>query len=159
MPVRTTIDNLTDALAIVVEIMESAQNELVFLVPPSIFSQAAASCDSMSRGKRFIQNSGVMRGITTVSRTNLEETRMRLEMGEDLRHSDLSYEFFMIVGDRQQSLSTINVGISEYTLDTPITAFWSDSPTYAEYLLASFETAWSQAEPAGKRIRELLEQG
>ncbi len=158
MPVATTIDNLKDALAIVVEIMESAQNELIFLVPPSVFSQAAASCDSLSRGKRFMQNGGVMRGITTVSSTNLEETRMRLAMGEDLRHSDLTYEFFMSVGDRQQSLSTINVGVSEYTLDTPITAFWSDDPTYAEYLLTSFENAWSRAVPAAQKVEELLAQ-
>ncbi len=155
MPVRTTIDNLKDALAVVVEIMESAQNELIFLVPPSIFSQAAASCDSVSRAKRFMQNGGVMRGITTVSRVNREETRMRLQMGEDLRHSDLTYEFFMIVGDKQHSLSTVNIGVSEYTLDTPISAFWNDDPIYAEFLLASFENAWSRAAPAAQRIREL----
>ncbi len=159
MPAGITINNLKDALAIVVKIMESAQNELVFLVPPSVFSMAAAYCDSMPRAKRFMQNGGAMRGITTVSPTNLEETRMRVELGESLRHSDPRYEVFMIVGDKQQSLSAINVGVEEYTLDTPITAFWSDDSTYAEYLLAAFENAWSQAVPAGKRIEELLKQG
>ncbi len=123
MPAGTAINNLRDALAIVVKVIESAQREIVFLVPPSVFSIAAASCDTMPRARRFMQNGGVMRGITTVSATNVEETRMRLEMGEDLRHSDLHYEIFMIVADRLQSLSAINIGVREYTHDTPITAF------------------------------------
>ncbi len=80
---------------------------------------------------------------------------MRLSLGEDLRHSDLHYEVFMIVGDRRHSLSAINIGVEEYTLDTPITAFWSESPTYAEYLLASFENVWSRAVPAAQKIEEL----
>ncbi len=159
MPAGTAINNLRDALAIVVKVIESAQREIMFLVPPSVFSIAAASCDTMPRARRFMQNGGVMRGITTVSATNVEETRMRLEMGEDLRHSDLHYEIFMIVADRLQSLSAINIGVREYTHDTPITAFWSESPVYAEYLLGSFENAWSQAVPARERIQELLRQG
>ncbi len=158
MPAGITINNLKDALAIVVKIIESAQNEITFLVPPSVFSLAAASCDTMSRANRFMLNGGTMRGITTVSPTNTEETRMRLEMGESLRHSDPRYEIFMIVSDRQQSLSAINIGVDEYTLDTPVTAFWSDDPTYAEYLLASFENVWSQAVSAEERIQELLKQ-
>ena len=159
MPAGTAINNLSDALAIVVKVIESAQREIMFLVPPSVFFIAAASCDTMPRARRFMQNGGVMRGITTVSATNVEETRMRLEMGEDLRHSDLHYEIFMIVADRLQSMSAINIGVREYTHDTPITAFWSESPVYAEYLLGSFENAWSQAVPARERIQELLRQG
>jgi hypothetical protein len=85
--------------------------------------------------------------------------RKRLDFGEDLRHSDQFHEIFMIVGDKQQSLSAINLGVQEYTLDTPLTAFWSESPDYAEYLLTSYENAWSDAVPAEERIRELLEQG
>jgi hypothetical protein len=64
----------------------------------------------------------------------------------------------MIVGDKQQSISAINLGVQEYTLDTPITAFWSESPNYAEYLLTSFENIWCQAVPAEERIQELLKQ-
>lgn len=159
MPAGMVINNLKDALATIVEILESAQNEIAFLVHPSVFSIAGASYDTMPRAKRFIQNGGRLRGVTTVTRTNIEETKMRLAMGEDLRHSDLNYEIFMIVGDRQQSLSSINIGVEEYTLDTPMTAFWSESPVYAEYLLASFEQVWSQAVPAKERIEELLKQG
>ncbi|MGZ4919607.1 MAG: hypothetical protein ACXV5D_06385 [Halobacteriota archaeon] len=153
------MNSLADALAEVVTLFESAQHELVFLVPPSVFSIAGAAYGTAPRAKQFIQNGGVMRGITTVSPANVEETRMRLAMGEDLRHSDLHYEIFMIVGDKQQSLSAINIGVNDYTLDTPLIAFRSGDPTYAEYLLTSFENAWSQSIPAEQRIQELLNKG
>ncbi len=104
-----------------------------------------------------MQHGGVVRGITTVSHTNVEELQMRLAIGEELRHSDLYYEIFMIVGDKQQSLSAINIGVHDYTFDTPVTAFWSENPTYAEYLLTSFENAWSRAVPAEERIQKLLQ--
>ncbi len=152
------ISALKDVLAVGVEILETAQHEIAFLIPASVSSIAGASCDTMPRAKRFIENGGVLRGITTVSLTNLEETRTRMDMGEDLRHSDVFYELFMVVGDRQQSVSAMNIGVYDYTLDTPVIAFWSEDPTYAEYLLASFESAWSKAVPAEKRMQE-LEQG
>jgi hypothetical protein len=84
---------------------------------------------------------------------------MFLDAGEDIRHSDEGHELFMFVGDKQQSISSLNIGVKEFTLDTPVTAFWSDSPNYAEYLVTSFENAWSEAIPAKERIKELLEQG
>ncbi|MGZ4847551.1 MAG: hypothetical protein ACXV3E_07190, partial [Halobacteriota archaeon] len=71
----------------------------------------------------------------------------------------LSSEIFMYIGDRQHSISAINVGVKEYARDTPFVAFRSDAPTYAEYLLTAFERAWSQAVPAEERIQELLEEG
>ncbi len=83
---------------------------------------------------------------------------MRLDVGVDLRHSDHVHEIFMVVGDKQHSISLLNVGTEAHTLDTPIKAFWSESPVYAEYLLASFEIAWSHAVPAEERLPELAEQ-
>jgi hypothetical protein len=109
----------------------------------------------MQSTKLFIQNGGMVRGIVPISRVNIERARIQLDIGEDLRHSDQIHEVFMLLGDKQQSISAMNIGVQEYTLDTPITAFWSDSPAYAEYLLTSFENAWSEAVPAEERIKEL----
>ncbi|MGZ4942324.1 MAG: hypothetical protein ACXV5P_08535, partial [Halobacteriota archaeon] len=134
-----------------------ATREIVFLAPPSLFS-IAGTYGTVERAKRFIENGGVLRGITTVSRATAEEARMRLDINADLRHSDQSHELFMFVGDKQYSISGINIGVDEYTVDTPVVAFWSESPIYAEYLLASFENAWSDAVPAEERIKELLGQ-
>ncbi|MGZ4936757.1 MAG: hypothetical protein ACXVIG_07460 [Halobacteriota archaeon] len=98
------------------------------------------------------------RGIVPTSHVNVKEIQISLGNGEDVRHSDDTHEFFMYVGDRQQSISAIDIGVDEFTLETPVTAFWSESSVYAEYLLASFESAWPHAVPAEKRIQELLEQ-
>ncbi len=84
---------------------------------------------------------------------------MCIDCGEDIRHSDEAHELFMYVGDERKSVSAINIGVKEYTFDTPVTAFLSESATYAEYLLAAFETVWSHAVPAQERIEELLGQG
>ncbi len=96
-----------------------------------------------------------MRSITTITHDNVEESRRRLKAGQDLRHSDQPHELFMFVGDKGYSISSVNVGAEEYTLDTPVTAFWSEDSAYAEYLLTSFEAAWAQAVPAEERIQAL----
>ena len=148
------INSVRDALAVALQILESAQEELVWLIPPSINS-LSRNYDFVEKARAFIQQGGASRGIVPISQANVGEVQMSLKNGEDVRHSDEVHELFMYVGDRQQSISAINIGIDEYTLDTPVTAFWSEDPTYAEYLLASFENAWSQAVPAEKRIQEL----
>ncbi len=80
---------------------------------------------------------------------------MSVQNGEHIRHSDAAHEVFTYIGDKREGVSAINIGVSDYTLDTTGVAFWSESPTYAEYLLTSFETAWSRAVPAMQRIHEL----
>ncbi len=152
------VNSVQDALAAASRILESEQREVVWLVPPSVHSL------SMTRGlfeqmKAFVQKGGVSRGVVSISHANVEEIRMCVECGEDIRHSPGVHELFMYVGDTRESVSAINIGIEEYTFETPVTAFWSEDPTYAEYLFASFESAWSQAIPAAERIEELLAQG
>jgi hypothetical protein len=158
MPVGTVINSVKDAIAVILRIFESAKHEIVYITPYS-FVSLAANYASMQSADQFIQNGGAVRGIIPISRDDVEGVRKRLDIGYDLRHSDQFHEIFMIVGDKQQSLSAINLGVQEYTIDTPITAFWSESLNYAEYLLTSFENVWSEAVPAEERIQELLKQG
>ncbi len=154
----TVINSVQDVLAVGSAILESAQKEVVWLVPPSVNS-LSRHYDFVEKARDFIQRGGVSRGIVQITHANNEEVLMSVENGEDVRHSDEVHEVFMYVSDRQQSISGINIGVDEYTLDTPVTAFWSDDLTYAEYLLASFARAWSCATPAEERIEELLKQG
>ncbi|MGZ4881261.1 MAG: hypothetical protein ACXV7G_09360 [Halobacteriota archaeon] len=154
MPSGFIIHNVKDALATALGILESEQKEVAWLIPPSVHS-LATTLGFFEAMRTFVKQGGVSRGIVSVSRKNINEIRMSVESGEDIRHSDAVHELFMFVGDKQHSISAINVGVEEYTLDTPVVAFWSESPTYAEYLLASFESAWSDAIPAEKRIQEL----
>ncbi len=158
MPAGMVIRSVQDFMAATLEITDKAQHELVFLVPPSLFS-IAATYNTAPKAKQFIQNGGVIRGVIPISGANIRGVRMRLDIGEDIRHSDEVHELYMFVGDQRYSVSAINVGTDPYTLDAPITAFWSDDPNYAEYLLTSFENEWVKAVPAEERIRVLLEHG
>ncbi|MGZ4894378.1 MAG: hypothetical protein ACXV29_10125 [Halobacteriota archaeon] len=157
MPSGFIIHNVKDTLAAALGILESEQKEVAWLIPPSVHS-LATTLGFFEAMRAFVKQGGVSRGIVSVSRKNIDEIRMSVESGEDVRHSDEVHELFMYVGDKRKSVSSINIGIEEYTLDTPVVAFWSESPTYVEYLLASFESAWSHAVPAEERIKELLGQ-
>ena len=53
----------------------------------------------------------------------------------------------------------MSIDVESLSIDTPVVALWSDDPTYAEYLMSTFETAWEQAVPAAQRIEELLNEG
>ena len=158
MPSGFIIHDVKDALAAALGILESEQKEVAWIVPPSVHTLATA-LGFFEAMKELVKRGGVSRGIVSVSRENMDEIQMCLESGEDIRHSDAIHEVFMYVGDKQQSVSSINIGVEEYTLDMPVSAFWSASPVYAEYLLASFENAWSRGVPAEERIRELLSRG
>ena len=157
MPAGRVINTVKDAIAVILSIFETTKHEILYITPYS-FMGLAANYASMQSAERFIQNGGVVRGIIPISRDNVEGVQKRLDIGYNLRHREF-HEIFMIVGDKQQSISAINIGVREYTLDTPITAFWSESPAYTEYLRTSFENAWSEAIPAEERIKELLKQG
>ena len=56
-------------------------------------------------------------------------------------------------------MSAINVAIRRISLDEPTVLLWTDDPTYAGYLTATFELLWKQAVPAAQRIEELLKEG
>ncbi len=158
MPAERVITGVKATVAAILDIFEATQREAVFLSSPS-FVSLAGTLNTFQSAHTFIDNGGMIRGITTISDANVDEARRRLSIDEDLRHADSLGEILMFVCDKQYSVSSVNIGTREYTLETPVIAFWSESPVYAEYLLTSFETAWSQAVPAMERIQELLTLG
>ncbi len=127
MPAGTIVNTVEDVVAVVLGIFDSATHEIVLLAPPSLLS-IAGTYHTVERAKQFIENGGVLRAITTITRANVEEARSRLDIGIDLRHSDPPHELYMFVGDGQHSIGGINIGVDEYTVDTPVTAFWSEDP-------------------------------
>jgi len=117
MPAGTVISGVEDIIAVILELFESAQHQAVFLAS-SPFVSLAGTLETVKSAEQFVQNGGVLRGITTVSHTNVNEIQKRLDFGEDLRHCDVLSGIFMFVVDRQQSVSSINIG-SENTRSTP----------------------------------------
>lgn len=87
--------------------------------------------------------------------------RQFLDIGEDVRHVDQYGGNFMLVVDKRESISSIpqqRVNIGRLSLDDRVVAFWTDDPSYAEYLISTFEAAWKEAVDTRMRIQELFEQ-
>ena len=156
MTERTTITSVTDALAICSNIIESAANEVVYISPLSLLLLASQS-GLVERFKLFIQKGGRVRGITDFSHQHVKETQKSLDNGVDVRHFPQYQGIFMLVGDGRESVSSMSVDAKSLSVDTPVVALWSDDPTYAEYLMAIFETTWEQAIPVAERIENLKE--
>ena len=116
-------------------------------------------CVPRERAKKLITNGGHVRGIKNISFYYVDAVRQLLDIGEDVRHVDNSQEVLIFVRDKMESVSSINAVTNELLLNDQIVAFWSEGPTYAEYLLSHFDQAWAQSVDAQERIRELLEQG
>ncbi len=152
------INSVGDAVAVIFKILESARREIVFVTSPPLLS-VAGTFDTVEIAKRFIDGGGTLKGITTITRANVEEIRMRMDVGLDLRHSGELHELSLFVADKQNSISGLNTDVGEYALDTPVSGFWSEDPAFATFLLTIFESAWSRAIPAEERIEELMRQG
>ncbi|MGB8310637.1 MAG: hypothetical protein WCE81_02090 [Halobacteriota archaeon] len=153
----TIITSVTDALAICSNIIESANNEVVYISPPSLL--VLGSQLSIDEAAMLIQRGGCVRGIADFSYPYIDEIRKGLDIGVDVRHFPHYQGIFMMVGDRRESISSMSIDVDSLSIDTPLVALWSDNPTYVECLLSTFNLAWEQAVPAAQRIEELLKEG
>jgi hypothetical protein len=77
LPTGTVVSSVKDLLSLVLGILESAKQEIVYLTPASLIS-LAGNYYTIESARRFIQNGGALRGIMPVSRTNVEEARTAL---------------------------------------------------------------------------------
>jgi len=153
----TIIESVKDALAVGSNIIESTKNEVVWLLPPSMVV-FAAQYGIPKKSKTLIEHGGHIRSIFHISSQYIEFAQSLLDIGENLRHLEQYEGVFFLVGDNEQSISSIHVNPDEISLDDRIAAFWSQAPTYAEYLLTHFDQAWAQAVDAQERLNELLKQ-
>jgi len=158
MTIRTVVKNVKDILSISSNIIESAEREVIWLVPPVMLFYAS-TYGLNEKEKIFIQKGGRIRGIADISYRDIDTVRERLDIGEDVRHFGQYEGMIFLVGDKSESISSINIDPGLLLFDGPATAFWTDDPMYTEYLVFAFETAWEQSVPAAQRILELLKQG
>ncbi len=87
MPSGLIIHNVRDALAAALQILESAQEEVVWLSPASLHSLSMTH-GFFEKTRAFVERGGVARGIVPISHEIVEEIRMSVQIGEDIRHSD-----------------------------------------------------------------------
>ena len=152
----TIVTSVKDALAVGSNIMESATNEIVWLLPPEmlVFS---VHYGLPEKSKTLIEKGGQVRGIFRISSPFIELARLLMDIGENVRHVDHYEGVFFLIVDKKQSISSMHVDTEDLALDDEIVAFWSEDPNYADYLMSSFEPAWKQSIDAQQRVRQLLE--
>jgi hypothetical protein len=157
---KTLLEDVRDVIAASLSLFESAQNDIIWLLPPQMLD-FASQFGLTNQAKPLIEKGGTVRGITEISGTNLRVVRELLDVGEDVRHVDQYRGELMLVVDKRESISSISqpsVDIGDLSLDDRVVVFWTDDTSYAEYLFTTFEAAWKEAVDANKRINELLEQ-
>jgi hypothetical protein len=154
MAEKIIVESVKDSIAVGSGILESAQNEVVWLLPPEmlVFS---AQFGLTKKSKTLIEKGGSVRGITHITNTYGNVIRQLVDIGEEVRHIDRYQGAFMLVGDKKQSISSVYLNLEELSLDDQITAFWTDDQAYADYLMATFEAAWKGAVDAKKMLQEL----
>jgi len=154
----TVIENVKDTIALGSEIVESAENEIMWIAPrPKLVY--ASQFGIIEIFKTLIQNGVRVRGISDLSYLYIDTVHELLDIGQDVRHFEKYQGVFIIVVDGRKSISTISVNAENLSIDDHVVALWSDDPTHAEYLMSIFETAWEQAIPTAQRIEELLKEG
>jgi hypothetical protein len=145
------IENVKDAIAASSTITESATNEIVWILLPAM-SAFLVEYGLSEKSKMLIEKGGRVRGLTKISGINRDVVRELLANGEEVRHIDQFRGAFMLVADKREIISSINVNVADLSLDDEIVGFWTDDQAYADFLVASFETSWSEAVDAEKRL-------
>jgi len=97
----TIIKSIKDAVAVISQIIESAENEVAWLVPrPSLVY--ALHYNIIEQSKMLIQSGAHIRGIVDFSYPYIGIIQQLLDAGQDVRHFDKHQELFMVVADTRE---------------------------------------------------------
>jgi sugar-specific transcriptional regulator TrmB len=157
VPTFKIIKSIKDLITTVLPIVTSLKEEWLSVVPAQaavVFSQFGL----LQFTQEFIERGGKQRNIINLTYPIIGTTQELLDIGAEVRHLGRP-GFLYNVFDRKISISAINVELTRFSPDEPLTALYVDDPTYARYLISTFEMLWKQSVPAEKRIQELLAQG
>ena len=151
------IKSIKELVATSMPLIESLQEEWL-IAAPAYLTVIASLFGVNDAAYEFIKRGGKVRAIIDISYQVIEPVREMIAIGEEVRHID-EHGVPFVVFDRKISISAINAEVKRISLNEPVSGLWTDDPTYAEYLVSTFEMLWRQSIPAEQRIQELLEQG
>jgi len=151
------IKSIKELVAIGTSLVASLERELMYVIPGDML--IFASLYGLTGTRKLIERNGRVRVITNISYSTIETVQQLLDVGEDVRHYNKYRGVYFGVWDRKICLNAINVDVRRISLDEPVAVLWTDDPTYAEYLMSTFELLWKQSIPVAQRIEELLEEG
>jgi HTH-type transcriptional regulator, sugar sensing transcriptional regulator len=150
------IKSVKELVAATIPLLDSMQEEWLVVVP-GLATVIASLFGINDAAAALIQRGGKVRTLVDISYPIIDNVQELLHIGEEVRHTD-QHGVMFVVYDRKQSMTNMNPPRSA-SLNAPMTALWTNDPTYALYLASTFEMLWKQAVPAEERIQELLEQG
>jgi sugar-specific transcriptional regulator TrmB len=152
------LKSMKEVVTVTLSALASAEKEWFAVVPPilTVFS----SLFFVEDDKKFIDRGGRIRFITDITYPYIELIQEHLDAGMEVRHFDKYSGLLFCVFDGKIGMSAINVAhLKSASLSQTVSVLWSDDPTYAQYLVSTFEALLQQSIPAKQRIQELLEQG
>ena len=131
----------------------------VILVSPEEVIAVASLFGVLDEVKKLIERGASFRMLTDISYSAIEFIKEAMAVGEEVRHLDGYQGVYFALLDRKICLHGINLDIKHISLTQPIAMLYTDDPTYAEFLTATFEMLWQQAIPASEQIQKLQQQG
>ena len=152
------IKNVKELVGISVPAAAACDNEVILVSPEEVIA-VASLFGILDEVQRLIERGASFRMLTDVSYSAIEFIKEALSIGEEVRHLDGYQGVYFAVLDKKICFHGINLDIKHISLTQPIAMLYTDDPTYAEYLTATFEMLWQQAIPAERRIEELQKQG
>ncbi len=136
-----------------------ALEEDYFVVCPESTAVVASLFGLNPLSKEFIERGGRMRVlITDISYSGIQAIQELIDIGAEVRYLGRETAIFSVC-DKKTSIVGIHWELGIVSLNQPLTALFTDDPTYAQYLETTFEMLWAQSIPAEERIQELLKQG
>ncbi|MGZ4847128.1 MAG: TrmB family transcriptional regulator [Halobacteriota archaeon] len=152
------IKSVKEVVTAAITLIDSAKKGYLYVVPGDMLV-IASLFGINTEAKKIIEQGASVRGITDVRYAEIASAHEQIDIGVDLKHFDNYEGLYFAVVDRKHCVSAINVDISRISLNEPISMLWTDDPTYADYLTATFEMLWAQSIPATEQIQKLLARG
>jgi len=152
------IKSVKEVVAAASTLISSAKNGFLYIIPSEMLV-ITSLLGVNAEAEKLIERGGYIRGISEVKYADIAPAQEVLDIGEELRHYDSYGGIYFAVVDSKQSVSAINVDINRISLNEPVSLLWTDGPTYAKYLTATFDTLWEQSIPASEQIEKLLLRG
>jgi len=149
------IESVKDALAAGSNIIQSAEKEVMWLLEPAILA-LSFQFGIPNKTKMLIENGGRVRRSPGFLEAPLM-WRANSSITAKKCHIDQYEGAFMLVGDKKESISSINVNNVDVSLDDPLVAFLTDDPAYTEFLIATFEAAWERRSRCRKAATRIVE--
>jgi len=152
------IKSIKELVGIANAVTTACENEAILASPEEVIA-VASLFGILDEITKLIERGASFRMLTDVSYSAIEFVKEALDIGEEVRHLDGYRGVYFAVLDRKICLHGINLDIKHLSLTQPIAMLYTDDPTYADYLIGTFEGLWERSVPAEERIKELLKQG